>query len=556
MFNIIMLLLTALVSSTYAAEVEIKINPKKPVVNEVFQAEFNIKTDTDEIPMISFTPVNIEVISRSTPSISTRATYINGKVSVEKNVSITYELRGKTVGNAYLSSIKVQVGKKSLSLRSRQIKIVKTTPKAKNIFVQAEVNKDEVYVGESILVRYYLYSRADVPIRTTDIKKFPKLSQFLKRYHQESTGGERISLNGQMYIRRVMYTAQLYAQNPGKYTIDSISMRVGYSVGGNTFGNFGFNLQLGRQRTSTLISPEVEINVLSLPGKNIPKNFTGLVGTHDFKLTFSKERFIVNEPIELQLTVIGNGALELFEAPSLFNTKEIEEFEKTGDLVINKNFTAQKKINYTYLGRENYTAPARSIPLSYFDPDKKQYKTVKLAIPALKIAGAGTANVGSRGAERERLRTNKKESTRVEGDKDIDIIPESGWNHIYSSINTYIYHVRTIVSLFLALLLLLAVYIIVKILKNSKPTSLSPFQLIYRRGVDYGLLHKAIDQAGDGRSMSEIITKLDLDKDAETYFVNLIQDLEKEYSENGNHKVIKPKKKYFKILEQKINDHI
>ena len=63
------------------------------------------------------------------------------------------------------------------------------------------------FVGESILVRYYLYNR--VTVNTTDIKKFPKLNKFLKRYHQERMVAEKVRYNGEIYTRRVLYTAQL-----------------------------------------------------------------------------------------------------------------------------------------------------------------------------------------------------------------------------------------------------------------------------------------------------------------------------------------------------------
>ena len=53
----------------------------------------------------------------------------------------------------------------------------------------------------------------------------------------------------------------------------------------------------------------------------------------------------------MKLIVDGEGALELFEAPPLFNNDLIEEFESNADLKINPDFTSQKVFDYTYLGR-------------------------------------------------------------------------------------------------------------------------------------------------------------------------------------------------------------
>ncbi|MAX66451.1 MAG: hypothetical protein CME66_05905, partial [Halobacteriovoraceae bacterium] len=347
----VLLILAFFITTAVAAELDININPKKPVFNETFTVEFVIKTDKQNVePVISFDPLGAEVVSKSDVSTSTQYSYINGRSTIERKMAVTYELIARQPGMAYLRSILVEVGDEKLRHQTLNITILKNPQPSKKIFVRAEVDKKEVYAGESIIARYYLYSRADVPVSSMEIKKFPKLNTFLKRFHQEQISPQRVKYDGKIYIRRIMYTAQLYAQTPGEYEIDPITMRVAYTKNSNSFSGFGLGFQIGKPMYKTLISPSVEINVLPLPAQGMPQSFTGLVGKHSFELKINKNKFIANEPIELDLTIQGPGALELYEAPHLLDDKNLEEFEKSSDLIVNKDFSGTKKIDYTYLG--------------------------------------------------------------------------------------------------------------------------------------------------------------------------------------------------------------
>ena len=58
-----------------------------------------------------------------------------------------------------------------------RIIVLKTARRAKDIMAIAIADKESAFVGESIIVRYYLYNK--IQVNTTDIKRFPKLSKFL-----------------------------------------------------------------------------------------------------------------------------------------------------------------------------------------------------------------------------------------------------------------------------------------------------------------------------------------------------------------------------------------
>jgi hypothetical protein len=380
---IIIFLLT--LSCAFGFEVSTSFNPEYPVKDEPFQVIFEIKSEKGGTPTISFDPMGVELIDRQNLGSSTRTTYINGKLSTSRTMRIAYKFMPKRTGTIYIRNIKVEMNNQSKSVSTLSKTVLLEPARPRNIFALAEVDKDEAFVNESILVRYYLYNKVNVT--TTDIVKFPALDKFMKRFHQEKQRPERVRYNGDIYVRRIIYTAQLFAKKAGDYRIDPIVMNVSYTDRKlDPFDNLGFGGGFGRRRSQEVRSKPIEIKIKQLP-TNIPSDFTGLVGEHAFSLKMNKSKFVVNEPIELKLTISGEGALELFDKPVILRNEAIEEFEVSSDLQLGQNFNATKTFDYTYLGRQNLNLEKEEITFSYFEPKDLKFKTVTLNLPKIIIAG-------------------------------------------------------------------------------------------------------------------------------------------------------------------------
>ncbi len=380
LFTILMLVSFQL----FADEVKIELNPSRPVAGEVFQAYFRIFTDSDEEPVINFSSSNIEVVSKSNQGISTSTIYANGKLTVTRELTVVYDLVAAKPIQSSIREITVQIGSKVVRHPMININVLKEPVEAAEVFVMADVPKKSLYLGEGIIVRYYLYSKINVS--NLDIKKHPKLNNFLKRFLQEPERTERVTVDGQMYLRAQIYAAKIYPERLGELKIDPLELSVSYpsSRSGDPFGAFGLNRDY---RTKTISSEVVKINVRPVPVPT-PPHFTGLVGTHDFQIQFGKNKVIVNEPLELKLTVNGVGALENYEAPEILKHPSLEEFESNGDLKITSADDATKVFDYTFLPKDNLNLPARTLTLSYFDPNSEKFVTTDLAIPEITVAGA------------------------------------------------------------------------------------------------------------------------------------------------------------------------
>lgn len=550
----VILFLILFMSRVVADDVTISVNPENPIAGESFEVKFSIKTDVDDEPIINFDPFGVEVVDRSGVSTSTRITYINGKSSMIKTMGVTYELTAPRIGSAYLRDIKIEIGDKKLTHPTIMLNILKTPRQAKKIFVRAELDKESVFIGESFVVRYYLYHLNTVNLSSFDIKKFPKLDKFLKRFHQENLSPERVRYKNRTYIRRIMYTAQLFADREGKFKVDPLVLKVRYgSQGQNPLSNFGFAFSTTRMRTSTISSKNVDVEVMSLPSQGMPPHFTGLVGQHKFSLSQNKNKFITNEPIELQLVVSGKGALELFQAPGLLNDSNLEEFEKNSDFEIKSDFTSEKKINYTYLGRGSVSLSGQTIPLSYFDPDTKTYITEELKVGDIIVISAETKP----GTDGQASRRGNSSDCESKSNLEVPSDPKKSslvFGPMFKPVNSFIYFTRELFWIFLLSSLSLLGYIAFRLIKKQGTKELSLMENIFQNGISYQNLHKLLSQ-NSGVGMEQTVKELSLSDACREYFLSLVDLMNKFFASEGSQHKVAVNKKHFKELEKALKIH-
>ncbi len=538
--RIILFLFFIFSSMAFGDEVKIEFNPGKPVSGEVFQAYFRIFTDSEEEPAVNFSPSNLEVVGKSNQGVSTRTVYSNGKLTVTREITVVYDLVSARPGTGSLRDINVQVGAKVLRHPSMSVTILKEPEVAADVFVMADVPKKTLYIGEGVTVRYYLYSK--VPVQNLDVKKYPKLNNFLKRFLQEPERTERVSVDGQVYLRSQIYAAKLFPEKPGPLKIDGLGLSATYPVtrSGDPFGAFGFSREL---KTRTLNSETITIDVNPLP-EPIPPHFTGLVGKHEFELTIGQSRLIVNEPLEVKLTATGSGALENFEAPTLIKHPGLEEFESNGDLKISDANSASKVFDYTFLPKENLQIPASEVTLSYLDPDTGKYISKTLPIAEIVVAGGSTTpkteNKTSLPEEKNETKSAVKDKPRTLSGPVFGDIPP--FKRIFPYLNG-----------FLALLsLVIALSWIVKFKGIPHMNKGTHIPSTFRKGeFQFGEFARWMSPLinKSGKTPAVLIRDSDLDDDTKKYFLSLLETSEKgQYSSSKNDPGYKYESRYFKKL--------
>lgn len=376
--------------SAMANDVNISVIPSRPAAEDPFNIVFRVSTMGGVQPEVFFTPDNLEILGKKSTGMTRRTKFINGKVYTEDEISFTYEVVAAKPGTARIRDIRVKVGDKTINVPQRSFRVFKAQQTPKDFHVIAEINKEKLYVGEGLTVKYYLLKKSNV--RNFEISKYPKLEKWLKRFFNKPEPSRNVEYGGEVFRRELLYAARLFPEKAGKYFVDPIRLRVQYGaqVNNDPFSNFGFGFQ--RMKTKSAASRKIPIEVLPLPEAPPNTNFTGLVGEHDFKVVQAKNRYLVNEAIELKFEVTGGGALEAYEGPKLYTHGSLEDFETNSDLRVLNADRATKVYEYTYLPRAGFNIPASELKLAYFDPDERVYKEKTVSLSGLEIFG-GANNI-------------------------------------------------------------------------------------------------------------------------------------------------------------------
>ena len=345
-------LLLVFFNPAHAEKLKITVEPPSPNVNESFDLVFEIESADKSDAKIFFDPSRAKILSSKYGKVSVNATVINGKVSVNRIMTHVYSLETDRPGLLIIKDVKAQLGKKTLNHSNIRINIGRGsgTRASKDIFLLTLPSKTSVYLGEGFNVNYYLYYRVPLVEQVTDF--FPKLHGFFKRTPVNITSREEtVEYQGMVYKRVLLYSYRLYPEKTGTLKIDSFGVEVGYLHSRNRTGSF-WRLGTGtNKRTKKIRSKRVPVEVFPLPAENVPNNFLGLIDDHDFKISVNKEKFLVNEVVEVRLEVTGPGALEQLAAPSIYEHERLEAFEVKSSIVEITREKAKKTFDYTFLTR-------------------------------------------------------------------------------------------------------------------------------------------------------------------------------------------------------------
>ncbi len=513
-------------SWAFSQEIKVELNPPKPVAGENFSLSFTIPTVGDGDVDVSFTPPqSVEVLGRNTEGVSIQSVIINGKVTMKREVVYSYDMRAENVGYFRIKDIYVEQSKKKTKVPDISFSVVKEREKAKDVFLLAQVSKNKVFVGEGIDVTYYIYQKVQAGFQTTD---FPKLNHFIKRDKIKDRGAEeRVNYNGEVFARTALLQSRIFPQKTGKLSVDSMKGIAKIMTMPTMWGGGG------SVREKNVYSLPVEVEVMPIPSINVPKDFTGLVGDHDFKLSINKTKFLTNEVVELKLTVQGMGALESYAGPKIYQDSNLEEFEVKSEIQDPLATRAVKVFDYTYLTRGAAQIPGKKISFSYFDPGSASFKTKNVDVPAITIAGGVAPSSGQSVTSSPAEKTNDvaPNEPKITPPKKTGILApvfsDNGLEKKYFWKNNWI-----IILNFILLLALLGIGGVTfyrrdkTVRDDSLATQLS--DEIKTKGINYARLHKLLSllrrehTEDDDATLSRLVEEADFSQETKEYFKKLI----------------------------------
>lgn len=295
-----------------------------------------------------------------------------------------------------------------------------------------------------------------------NIKRWPNFNGFWKEdlMIPQRFDWEQVMVNGRVVSRALIGRFALFGLKPGKIGLEQLLVTAQYidarNGGGFDDDPFFFPTFSGRLRTGTHGSLSEQINILPLPEAGQPSDYGGAIG--DFKISFSndKDEVNANSPINFTFTIEGTGnfhAIEKIKIPfppdfEVYDTKT--NFQANAQIGTARNLANKKSFNYLVLPRKEGVFKIPEIHFSYFDPEKKIYRSFSTEPKTITVHP--DPNAGQAGTNTYAPADDSSTSqSAAPGKRELHYLKPEGKN---SSITTWLIRILLLVNGILALVLL------------------------------------------------------------------------------------------------------
>ncbi|MRJ01938.1 MAG: hypothetical protein C6I05_00635 [Epsilonproteobacteria bacterium] len=281
---------------------------------------------------------------------------VDGELVVQKGEILSfYPDRNMTIG-----PITVRIDGKEYRSQPIKVVVLKENPKESGVHFKLAVNKREAYVGEPIILEMELKIRKGIDIVNYDFLP-PKFNGFWVK-ELESGGSKYLEDRGRYLVKRLKFL--LLPQKAGVLTISPALFK--YATPERTTDLFGFSVTAPKWHS-------VLSNSLQIVAKPLPKDLD-LVGDFTLQVDLDKREVRVNEPVNLTVTISGEGNLENFSGielnisdATIYGDKPRSRIKVEGDRVLS---TFQH--HFSIIADRDFTIPA--IDIEYFSLKERKIK--------------------------------------------------------------------------------------------------------------------------------------------------------------------------------------
>ena len=228
---------------------------------------------------------------------------MNGKSSKNKTISYKYTLMPTKVGSLTIPVQKLVVGAKIYTTKPIQITVSKNPAQATKssgspLYIKTNLSKNSVYVGEKVLLSYFVYTRYNV----SGLRKVsdPVFDGFWSKqtFAAKQVNFTQNIVGGVIYGKMQIASYQLSPQKAGKLKITPMVLTASVREGDDFFS-------FGRSKDYRLVSQEQELLVKDLPSG--PADFAGSIGDFQISSSVSSKVVDVGDAITYTIKVSGNG---------------------------------------------------------------------------------------------------------------------------------------------------------------------------------------------------------------------------------------------------------
>lgn len=416
--TIFLLVLSGLAS---AAEVDVTLSARESVVGaplllqvEIRDAESFQLPDPPEIAGLS-------IRQAGAPTRSSQTTIINGRSRFQQSVIVRYQVIAEREGNFTIPPLTVTADGEEIQTDPIQL-VISNGQSGELLHLRVQAEMPHAYVGQvvpltlTLWIRPYRDPEHDVTLSEgqmwgliSSATRWGIFSDRVEtlRQNRRRPAGREVLRDGGDGKPRSYYEYEVQTEHvptrPGQIEVDDIRVVVDYPTGiGRTrdrlnrmfggdpfgasplrqmldddfFGNAFGGLEVSASRPVVVTVPTGPIEVRPVPTRGRPEGYRGAVGRFRFRVQAEPTDVQADDPIQLIMTIEGEGALDRIQPPPLAKLKSLTDAFKLDDQPLAGVVREEKKWFVTTV-RPRYQGVTQipEIPFDYFDPETQSFET-------------------------------------------------------------------------------------------------------------------------------------------------------------------------------------
>lgn len=339
---------------------------------------------------------------------------INGKIT--RHYMETVVLMPQHHGRITVQPASVSVNGKRYYTNPVNFNIQKADTKKQSsdetmVFMDISLAKDRVFPNQTVNAEVRLFARTFDALRRRSEIEVPGMSDFQVVQISKNTERdfEQVVINREVFISEKIAEFQLTPKSTGDLVIPPFKLRVAVPL------DF-FEEKIIAVSTDTKI-----LKVIDFPD-NAPRTFTGAVGDFKFNTNLDKKTLGVNESLDFEIELTGEGNFSSINLPKIQVPKEIELYPPKTRNAFQATSSGEKgKIVNKYVMVPQYGGEFEipSIEFSFFNPKTENFQTIQSKSAKILVLGDTRADITANEIEA------KSDSTAKNSiQKTIDLIPD------------------------------------------------------------------------------------------------------------------------------------
>lgn len=379
-------------------------------------------------------PENVHIESPGAPMFQQSVQIIQGRRAVWRTHKWILRVRPLAEGDLQIPAIRIDVDGKEVLTEALDLKAVKDMRGEQLGYIEILKQPTRVYEGQPFMIDLRFGWDEDLGVSaarlilpwwgklsgTLDLPEPPQ-SLVGQRQPLNLNSGSRImvddlpvAMREGREFRTLRLRHRMLATRRGSLDFPTSWLEFKRVIRAGSGGIFG---PANEYENFYVQQPAFSIEVLPIPEKDRPFEWTGAVGTLASSRRVDRRDVDAGDSIKLTVTWTGEGNLEFFEPPDLGRLDEFSGFRVLGST--DKVHSDERRVTYDLVPRTADVSEIPPVPLWTFDPETHGYRSVDTEPVSIRVRalepGMGLSDEGGDSAPRLDIRDIQGEPSDDEG---------------------------------------------------------------------------------------------------------------------------------------------